>query len=80
MTKKKKVRPNRLQEHRIRLGYNQVQVAKFLSIDQTTVSNHELGTRQLIGSVIQDYCELYRISPLDIFHVVNPDGVVPADD
>lgn len=73
------VRPNRLKEHRKSNGYGQADVAKYLGIDQTTVSNHESGRRQLTGDMIRDYAKLYQISALDIFHKMNDDGSVPPE-
>lgn len=75
MTRKKvDVRQNNLRKLRKLRRLTQIQVGKFLGIDNSAVSRHEASSRGLTKELIKLYADLYEVHTVSI--LVN----LPADD
>lgn len=66
----RKTRPvpkNRLRVLREGCGWTIYDVADRIGISASGVSRHETGNLQLAGMVIDRYCRLYGVGPLDLY-------------
>lgn len=62
---------NRIAELRLAQKLTQVELAKLVDIDMSSVSKHEAGERVPSAETIERYAKVFKVSTLEIF--MHPD-------